>query len=194
MDIVALISTIQPIDFVVFFALFGMFILGFMQGTVRRLLGLAAVLLSLLLAAQIRAPLGDFLARNWTQYPREYNQMIAFGAVFVAFSIAATIVIQLFYKKVPLFSKYTVVDEILGGLLGIVQGGLILAAFFIITDPFFLTVGQKAVSVEFPFVRDIHNTFDGSVTSVIVRDRIVPVLLLVLGAAFPSDVRDVFEA
>lgn len=194
MDIVQLIGAIKPIDLLIFFVLFGMFILGFVQGLVRRLLGFAAVLLSLLVAAQVRAPLGDFLAQNWTQYPPEYNQMIAFGTVFLAASIGATITIQLFYKNVPLFAKYPVVDEILGGLMGLASTGLILAAFFIITDPFFLTVGVKATTVEFPFVRDIHNAFDGSVTAAVVRDRIVPFILLLLGAVFPPSVRAIFAA
>ena len=143
MDIIGAITSIEPIDLLVFFALFGMFILGFMQGIIRRLLGTASILISLLVAAQIRAPLGDFLARNWTQYPAEYNYMIAFGTVFLAGSIAATIAIQLFYRPLPLFAQYPIIDEVLGGVIGLIEAGLILGAFFLITDPFFLTVGVE---------------------------------------------------
>lgn len=192
MDIIGAITSVQAIDLLVFFGLFGMFILGFMQGTIRRLLGIGSILLSLLVAAQIRDPLGSFLAQNWTQYPTEYNFMIAFGAVFLAGSIGATIVIQLFYRPVPLFSRYPVIDEILGGVLGLIQAGLILGAFFIITDPFYLTVGQNAGATEFPFVREIHTALDDSITAAITRDRIVPFLFLLLGAAFPAAVKDVF--
>jgi uncharacterized membrane protein required for colicin V production len=193
MDIIATITSIEPIDLLVFFALFGFFILGFMQGVIRRLLGIASILISLLLAGQLREPLGDFLARNWTQYPAEYNHMIAFGTVFLAGSIAATIAIQLFYRPVPLFTQYPVIDEILGGVLGVIQAGLILTAFFLITDPFFLTVGHEAHGTEFPFVREIHNAFDDSLTAVIVRDRLAPALLAVFGLAFADEVKDVFK-
>lgn len=192
MDIIDAITSIQPIDLLVFFGLFGMFILGFMQGVIRRLLGTASILVSLLLAAQIRAPLGDFLAQNWTQYPSEYNHMIAFGTVFLAGSIASTIAIQLFYRPLPLFHQYPVIDEILGGVIGVLQGALILAAFFLITDPFFLTVGKEAAGTEFPFIREIHAAFDDSVTAAILRDRIVPFLLFLFGALFPAEVKDVF--
>ena len=194
MDIIGTITSIEPIDLLVFFALFGFFILGFMQGVIRRLLGIASILLSLLIAGQLRQPLGDFLARNWTQYPAEYNHMIAFGTVFLAGSIAATIAIQLFYRPVPLFTQYPVIDEILGGVLGVIQAGLILTAFFLITDPFFLTVGQEAHGTEFPFVREIHTAFDGSLTAAIVRDRLAPALLVVFGLAFPDEVKDVFKS
>jgi uncharacterized membrane protein required for colicin V production len=191
-DIIGAITSIEPIDLLVFFALFGMFILGFMQGIVRRLLGFASILISLLVAAQVRAPLGEFLARNWTQYPADYNYMIAFGTVFVAGSVAATIAIQLFYRPLPLFAKYPVIDEVLGGVIGVIEAGLILGAFFLITDPFFLTVGKEASGQEFPFVREIHSAFDGSLTATIVRDRIAPFILLIFGAAFPPSVKDVF--
>jgi uncharacterized membrane protein required for colicin V production len=191
-DIIEAITSIEPIDILVFFALFGFFILGFMQGVIRRFLGIASILLSLLVAAQIRAPLGEFLAQNWTQYPPEYNHMIAFGTVFLAGSIAATIAIQLFYRPVPLFHQYPVIDEILGGVLGVIQAGLILTAFFIITDPFFLTVGQEAHGTEFPFVREIHTAFNDSLTATIVRDRLAPALLFVFGWVFPPAVKDVF--
>jgi len=191
-DIIGAITAVQPIDLLVFFGLFGMFILGFMQGIIRRLLGIASVLLSLLIAAQVREPLGSFLAQNWTQYPAEYNFMIAFGTVFLAGSIGSTIAIQLFFRPVPLLARYPVIDEILGGVLGLVQAGLILGAFFIITDPFFLTVGQNAGATEFPFVREIHTAFNDSITAAITRDRIVPFIFLLLGAGFPAAVKDVF--
>jgi uncharacterized membrane protein required for colicin V production len=191
-DIVGAITSIEAIDLLMFFALFVMAILGFMQGIIRRLLGIASILISLLLAAQIRGPLGDFLAANWTQYPPEYNRMIAFGTIFLGGSIASTIAIQLFYRPIPLFADYPVIDEVLGGVLGVIQGLLILGAFFLITDPFFLTPGQGVGATEFPFVRQVHEGFEGSLSASIVRERIVPFILLLFGAVFPPTVRDVF--
>ena len=46
-----------------------MFVLGFIQGTIRRLLGLASMLFSFLFAANLRDPLGDYLAQNWNAVP-----------------------------------------------------------------------------------------------------------------------------
>ena len=62
-----------------------------------------------------------YLAENWNQFPDEYAVMLGFGIVFVAATIAFTLVIQGFYHKQPLFEKATFVDEILGGILGVVQ-------------------------------------------------------------------------
>ncbi len=194
MDIIEAITSVKAVDLLTLFSLFALFILGFMQGIIRRLLGIASILLALLVAAQVRQPLGSFLAENWTQYPAEYNYMIAFGTVFVAGTIASTIAIQLFYRPIPLFAQYPIIDEVLGGVLGVIQGGLILSAFFLITDPFFLTIGQEARGIEFPFVREIHLALNDSITATIVRDRIVPFILLIFGGAFPAAVKEVFEA
>ena len=57
------------------------FIIGYLQGTIRRLLGIAAVLFSFVLAAYLRDPFGNFLASNWTQFPPSYSHMIAFALV-----------------------------------------------------------------------------------------------------------------
>ncbi|MDQ2964786.1 MAG: CvpA family protein, partial [Chloroflexota bacterium] len=128
MDIAEILRSIDPFDLLVLLILAALFILGYIQGTIRRLLGIASLLFSFLLAANLRGPLGDFLVENWTQFPPEYSRMVGFGTLFVAASLAFSLVIQAFYRRVPLFDKYTVVDELLGGLLGILQGVILLGA------------------------------------------------------------------
>lgn len=193
MDIIGSITSIKGVDLLFFFIFFALFVLGYMQGVIRRALGIGAILLSLLLAAQLRAPLGDFLAKNWTQYSPEYNHMLAFGSIFVAGVIASTIAMQLFFKPVPLLARYPALDELLGGVLGLVQGALVLAAFFLITQPFFATSGHVAQANEFPFVRQIYDALQGTVTADIARTRIVPFVLLLFGGIFPGDVTSVFH-
>ena len=99
--------------------------LGFAQGTIRRLLGLGALMFSFLFAANLRDPLGAFLAQNWTQFPDEYAYMIGFGTIFLAAFIALSIAIQSFYKPQPLFEKARFVDEVIGGLLGMLEAVLL---------------------------------------------------------------------
>ena len=77
---------------VVYFVAF--FVLGFAQGAIRRLLGIASMLFSFLLAANLARPLGDFLSANWTQFPPEYSYMIGFLTIFVAGVVAFALVIQ----------------------------------------------------------------------------------------------------
>ena len=76
--------------------------------------------------------------------------MIGFGTVFLAAAIAFALVIQGFYKPQPLFQKARFADEILGGLLGLVQAALIFGAVLIILDSFFLIPGIAADPQELP--------------------------------------------
>lgn len=190
-DIIGAITSIKAIDLLVFFAFFALFILGYIQGIIRRLLGIGSVLITLLLAAQLRAPVGDFLSQNWTQYTPAYDHMIAFGSIFLAGTIASTIALQLFFKPVPLFAKYPVVDEIIGGLLGLLMGAILLAAFYLILDPVF-TIDQSARANEFPILRPVWDALQGSLTADIARHQLVPAVLFFFGGLFPNEVTAVF--
>ena len=81
MNVAEYIRSINPFDLVIVLILFAFFILGFIQGTLRRLIGIAAILFSFILAANLRQPLGDFLKANWTQFPPDYAVMVGFGTV-----------------------------------------------------------------------------------------------------------------
>jgi uncharacterized membrane protein required for colicin V production len=193
-NIAETIRSINPFDLVIVLILFAFFILGFIQGTIRRLIGIAAILLSFILAANLREPLGDFLKANWTQFPPEYAVMVGFGTVFVAAVIASTLVIQTYYHKVPLFQRATVIDEVLGGLLGVVQGILILGAVIIILDSYFMLPGRPTRDSELPVLRDVYEAYDPagtpiSATALIFRDTLVPGFLAVTGPVMPNTLR-----
>src|SRR6185369_3584711 len=121
-------------DLLVLLLLLAAFIIGYLQGTIRRLLGTASIVFSLLLAAQIRNPLSDFLISNWTQFAPEYSRMLAFGLVCVVATVAFTIVIESFYERSAIVPKYHLVDPIVGGILGVLQGGLLIGAAIMILD------------------------------------------------------------
>ena len=191
MDIAETIRSLNVFDLLVFLFLFAMFILGFMQGTIRRLLGIGSILFSFLLATQIREPLGQFLASNWP-YNADYSYMIGYAAVFVAASLAFTIVLQAFYKSQQLFPDHPSLDEVLGGILGVVQGLVVLIAVIMILDPFFQLPGIPISANEFPLIRDFHQALDGSATATVIRQAVIPSILAVAGAFFPDAVKAVF--
>ncbi len=185
---------IQPFDLVIFLALIAMFVVGYAQGVVRRLLGIAAILFSIVLGAQLRAPLGAYLANEWSSIDDSYSFMVAFGAVFVAAAITLSIGIQITYRPAPLFQRYPVLDEILGGILGVAEGFLILVALLLILDPYYLQPKvQETVGVgEFTLLRTLHGFLNTTLTADILRHNVIPAILAVVGFLFPQDVRDAF--
>lgn len=187
---------IQPFDLVIFLALLGMFVVGYAQGVIRRLLGIAAILFAIVLGSYLRAPLGAYLSEQWTAIDDSYSFMVAFGAVFVATAVTLSIGIQITYRPAPLFQKYPVLDEILGGLLGVLEGFVILIAILLILDPYYTQVSVKqTVGIgEFTLLRTLHGYLDTTLTADILRHGVIPAILAVVGFLFPQDVRDTFRA
>jgi uncharacterized membrane protein required for colicin V production len=183
-------------DLVIFLGLLAMFIVGYAQGVIRRLLGIAAIIFSLILGAQLRQPLGDYLAQQWTGIDFTYSYMVAFGAVFFAAAVTLSVGIQITYRPAPLFTRYPVLDEIVGGILGVLEGFIILMAVLIILDPYYTmpAVREATGSGEFTLLRTIHSVLDPTLTAAILRDNVIPLVMAVVGAIFPADVRNTFAS
>ncbi len=168
------------------------FIIGYLQGTIRRLLGIASILFSLMVAAQLRGPLGDFLVGNWTQFPAAYSRMLGFGIVFVVLSVAFTIAIENFYERSPIAPRFPLLDPILGGFLGIIQGGIIIGAVIIILDSYFRGAGIVVSTSEILIIRDFDHAIDVSQTAAIYRHELIPDFFVLLGGLIPEEIRALF--
>ena len=188
MDFGEFIGRLTVFDLLVGLFIFGFFVLGFVQGTIRRLLGIGSMIFSFLLAANLRDPLGRFLAENWRQFPAEYSFMLGFLAVFVAATIAFTVTIQGFYKTQPLFAKARFADEALGGVLGLFQAILFLAITIVILDSFYQVPGIPVSNGELGWLRDFWNALDASQTAVVFRDSILPVFFALIGIFIPREI------
>jgi uncharacterized membrane protein required for colicin V production len=187
------VERITTFDLVLALGLLAMFILGYAQGVIRRLLGIGAIVFSLILGALLRPSVGGYLANEWTTIIPAYSYMVGFGAVFVAAAVTLSIGIQISYRPAPLFPKYPVLDELLGGLLGVLEGFLFIVAFLLITDPYFtLPSAERPGLGEFGLLRTIHEYMDPTLTADVLRHSVIPVILFLLGFAFPQDVKDAF--
>jgi membrane protein required for colicin V production len=187
-DIVGFIHSLNLFDLLMAFAFALAFILGYIQGTLRRLLGLASILFSFLLAANLRDIVGGFFAQNWHQFVPQYSYMIGFGLVFVVASVVFSLVIQGLYKHQPLFAKATAVDEILGGLLGVVQAMVLLGCAIVILDSFF-RLPIVPSDGELILVRDLWKAIDSSGIVHVYRDVLIPGVYTLLGPFIPADIR-----
>jgi uncharacterized membrane protein required for colicin V production len=189
---VDILSSINKFDLLVVLFAFGMFVLGYVQGTIRRVLGLASMLFSFLFAANLRDSVGSYLALNWNQFPDEYAVMLGFGIIFVAATIAFTLVIQGFYHKQSLFKRATVADEIIGGLLGVVQALFLVGCVIIILDSFFRLPGVPQTDGEIPFLRNFWSVLDTSATAELFRSRLIPGFIQVFGLLIPQDLQALY--
>lgn len=189
MNLGEFLGGIGTVDLLIILYFIGFFVLGFAQGTIRRVIGLGSILFSFLFAASLYGTLGSFLADHWTQFVREYSYMIGFGTVFAASSIALALLAQSYYRPQQLFQKARFADEILGGILGIVQAALIFGAVLVILDSFFLIPGIPPDPQELPFLRDFWNGINDTQFAVLFRNSIIPAAFVLFGLFVPEGIK-----
>ncbi len=192
MDLATSIASINPFDLLAVFAVGAFFVAGFIQGTLRRLLGLAILLVSFLLATNIRDPLGAWLGRYWTQFPVEYSYMLAFGGSFLLLYLAGSIAVQTFYRRTQLIARSTLADELLGAFLGLLQAVLLIGAMITILDSFFAHAVVAESPNELGILRSIFTFYDPSLTARVYRELLIPGFLGLFAWITPASLRTLF--
>jgi membrane protein required for colicin V production len=187
-DIAAALQGITVGDLILLVYFVGFFVLGFAQGVLRRLLGIGSILFSFLLAASVAQPLSEFLADNWTQFPAEYSYMIGFLTIFVAGVIAFALVIQTYYEPQALFKRARYADEIIGGLLGLLEAALLFGVVLVILDSFFAIPGFPRDSQELPLLRGLWEAIDATKTAEFFRSTLIPAFFFVFGFFVPDSI------
>jgi uncharacterized membrane protein required for colicin V production len=185
MDVVGVIRSAPLVDLAIFAVLFGSFVVGVLQGSIRRLLGIGSMIFAFLLAANLRDTVGDFLGDNWQQFSLEYDRMLAFLILFVVLAVALSIVIQGFYKRTDIYAAHPVVDDIVGGLLGLLEGFVVLTIVIIILNTHVPAEGDGQVS---ELTSAQNAILDDSNIAGGIRDNVVPPLVHVLSRLLPEDV------
>ena len=93
---------------------------------------------------------------------------------------------QGFYKPQPLFQKARFADEIIGGILGVIEAAIIFGAMLVILDSFFQIPGLPDNPNELPFLREIWTAIDPTQTAAIFRDTIIPAFFMLTGFLVPD--------
>jgi uncharacterized membrane protein required for colicin V production len=188
-DIVAAIKSLNTFDLLVLLFLFAMFVLGYIQGTIRRVVGTLSITFSFFLAAQLQKPFGDFLAQNWMNYPTEYSHMIGFATIFGAAVVALFLVVQGTYSKTEIFARYPVVDEVLGGVLGVAQGLLVLVYVTIVLDQYFLYAGVDRGFGEVTVLRNFWDALNASNFGGLLHAQVIPNFVNIVGFLLPASIK-----
>ena len=187
MNVVEFIEGLNLFDILVAFFVSAFFVVGYIQGTLRRALGLAIALVSLLIALNLRDPLGAWLAQYWTHLPRLYVEMLAAGGSFLTVYIAGSIAVQVFYRRTALFAKASAVDEFIGGVLGAFQALLLVGTVVLILDSFYAQPRSVVAAGELGLLRDIYNFYDASQVVDVFRTSLLPLFFAIFGWIVPSD-------
>ena len=193
MDVVEFIQGLNLFDILVVFFVAAFFVVGYIQGTLRRALGLAIALVSLLLALNLRDPLGAWLAQYWRQLPQAYVYMLALGGSFLVIYVLGSITVQTFYRKTTLFTKASAVDELVGGMLGALQAILLVGTMILILDSYFSLTGIPADPDEIDILRSIYDFYDASQIVEIYRASLIPLFFTLFGWIITDDLAGLYS-
>jgi uncharacterized membrane protein required for colicin V production len=188
-----LLASLNGFDVLVIIGGFVGFIIGYIQGVLRRLLGIAVILLSFIVAAQVRAPLGDFLAANWTQWPSEYSAMIGFGFVFLVAAVGSSVLVQVAFHSVPIWPRHPSLEALLGAILGVVEVLIVIGIIFMVMDPYYTNTAIPPSTNELPFLRGFHDSMGVSASALVYRGTLIPAFLAIAGGLVPDAVKKAFS-
>jgi len=186
--------TIGTMDIFLLVIIVSTLVVGFFWGAVRSILLLAAWVLAFLAGAHLKTNLGAYLAREWGHFSATYNDMAAFGIIFVGLLIAAPIIIIASTRGNQRVSRYQVLDDLTGGLFAVFVAVLGIAGVLIVLATFYGT-GTTVVDAEGgpQWTATLYQSLLLSSIGSGVNDHIVPIIGTVFGPLLPSDVREVFD-
>jgi uncharacterized membrane protein required for colicin V production len=190
MDITGAIRSAPLVDLGILIGLGVFFFLGVLQGAIRRLIGIGSMLVAFLVAGNLRDPLGGFFGDNWTQFDRDYNKLLAFIIVFALVGVASSIVTQGFYKRTDISAQHPIIDDVIGGLLGLLQGAILLLFVVIILNSYILPPAQSGDVTYLRTAQDL--IVNQSHLSIWLEDHIVPGFVHIMSFLLPSDLVTLF--
>jgi uncharacterized membrane protein required for colicin V production len=166
----------------------GAFLVGFFWGVVRGLLGLAACCIVFVLSAQLSVPVGDYLAGQWTNFGAGYVHTLAFLITFAVLFTVSLLLIQ-FGTHSGDVSRFPLLDDILGGLLGASIALLTVAFVIIILQTWY---GPAAVprGADAEWSRSLYSALVDSTVGGQVAQSLVPALIALFGPLLPGSIRD----
>jgi membrane protein required for colicin V production len=167
------------------------FLLGFVRGAIRQLLGYGAWLVSFLLAAYLSPTVGGWLQDQSPQFSSEYANMLAFGLLFLLLMAASLAFVELSGATITL-TRHALLDDIIGGLLGLGLVLLIASAAVIIFDTYH-TLPELPQGEEVAVIRDSYQALADSAIANGLRDSLIPLIGTLLGPLLPAEVRAVTD-
>ena len=117
----------------VLLGLFAGFIIGgWRSGFIRRLAGLIYLVISFVLGAYLRGPLGAIVVGIFPHIPKTYADMVSYSAAFAILVFAFNLFSSVILSKVAVQGLSKVTDKVLGAVFGGIEAALIASAAIVI--------------------------------------------------------------
>jgi len=161
---------------------------GFRTGFLRRLLGIAFIVVAAVAGAYFRYPVGVIAKQFFPDIPADYANLVGYAIAFPAILVGLYIVEAVFLRKlVPQHGLSRGLDQALGAVFGGIEAILILSVLVVVVDTYFGTKSLLAADMPPGLLKTFTEAFNGAETVRLLRETTVPVMLAILGPLLPKD-------
>jgi uncharacterized membrane protein required for colicin V production len=180
-------------DIILLLIIAGAFLIGFFWGVIRGLIALAAWFVVFILSAHVSLPVGDYLTTQWTQYGGPYDHMLAWLLSFgVGFAITLALIV-IGTRGSQDLSRYPLLDDLIGGLLGVAIAVLVIAAVIAILQSFYGSGPPAGTAQGAQWSSDLYRALIDSTIGGRIADSLVPVLMSLLAPLLPATINSAFD-
>jgi uncharacterized membrane protein required for colicin V production len=166
-------------------------VVGFFWGAARSVMLLAAWLLAFLGGAYLKLELGSYLSGQWTSFPAGFNEMAAFGIIYMGILLSAPFVIMIMTRGSQRISRYQVLDDLVGALFAAFVAVLGIAGLMIVLNTFYQTQGPLVdADGGAEWVASLYESLLASSIGGAIDEKLVPIIGTVLGPILPSSVAE----
>ena len=180
---------------VVLVGIIGAFVFGGLRsGFVKRVLGLAFVVIAFLASAYLRYPIGWIASAVARDIPPDYANLvgatIAFPLVLGGLHLASRFVLE----RIRIEGLSKGIDSVLGAVFGGLEAILLISALVVVVDAYYTPGAVSAAGTQAGALKDLAKAFNGSETVHLLRETTVPVVLAILGPVLPKDLKSLVPA
>jgi uncharacterized membrane protein required for colicin V production len=188
---VEFISQLQLIDLFVVLCLAAGVFAGFTQGIIRTLLNCLVVLIAFVVASILRDPLFELLT-FWQAFTPEFRLEIVYAVLFVAVLVGGWFAVRAIWQRSRLPIPKSL-DEIGGGILGVLFAALVITFLMVVLDAFYTTAPDAATAGS-GLLQDLYDALNASILVEFFRTALLPTFGVVLSPIVPDDIADLLVA
>lgn len=174
-------------DVAIVLFLIGCLLIGVFRGALCQLLALGAWLIALVVAAQARGFLGDWLRAQEPDFSLQYANMLGFVIGFAVIVVAALVIVELSGRTITI-SDRPIVEEIVGGGIMLFVGVLAVTGLLMALGTYYSSA-PRGFSAEVDLVSRLFGALHDSTIGRALHDTLMPAIQTLLGPLLPPDVR-----
>jgi uncharacterized membrane protein required for colicin V production len=162
---------------------------GWRTGLLKRLIGIGFMIISFVVSAYLRYPIGAIAHSLFKGIPTSYANLVGYTIAFPVILAGLHIASAFLLRRVSMTGITKELDQALGAVVGGIEGILIIAAAIVILDAYFGTGTSLRQPPSLGFLKSFTQAFNASTTVHILRGSVVPVVLAILGPLLPKDIK-----